>query len=91
MTDMSEFEAFCVENQHCLGIFLPKSLYENKSYMISNYGGADATGNFGFEKYTSVDGVDYAYIAEKATNDIAPFVPLYNEELVYEYKLTLNK
>ena len=91
MTDMDEFEAFCVENQNCLGLFLPKSIYENKSYMISNYGGADVTGNFGFEKYTSVDGVDYAYIVEKATDDIFPFVPLYNEELVYEYKLTLNK
>jgi hypothetical protein len=28
---------------------------------------------------------------ESATDDIMPFVPVYGEEIVYEYKLTLKK
>lgn len=91
MTDMSEFEKYCNEHQYCLLLCLPKTIYTNKQYMLSNYGGSDVTNNFTFNNYLTINGVDYACVVEKAKDDIMPFVQLYNENIVYEYKLTLNK
>lgn len=89
--DMDEFHNFCVKNQYSLVLCIPKSLYDNKQYIISNYAGSDVTYKFNIEKELIIDNIGYVYLVEKGTDDIMPFVPLYNEELVYEYKLTLNK
>jgi len=91
MTDMAEFDKFCIENEHCLVLVLPKITYDDKAYIISNYGGSDITNKFSFVAYAVIDGVDYVILSEKADDDIMPFVPLYNEELVYNYKLTFDK
>ena len=91
MTDMSEFEKYCNEHQYCLLLCLPKSIYTNKQFVLSNYGGSDVTNSFTFNNYLTINGVDYACVVEKAKEDIMPFVQLYNENIVYEYKLTLNK
>ena len=37
-----------------------------------------------------VNDEEYVYLRESSTDDIMPYVPLYNEDIVYEYKLTLN-
>lgn len=86
-----EFMKFCEENQYALVIVLPKVVYENSAYSIFNYGGGDVTSKFAFDSSYVIDSADFVCIMEKATNDIMPYVPLYNEELVYEYKLAMNK
>lgn len=85
-----EFLAYCNEHQYCLSLYIPKEIYDKNKYLISNYGGTDVTKNFAFNNYTTILDNEYACIVEKAKDDIMPFVQLYNEELVYEYKLTLN-
>jgi hypothetical protein len=89
--DIEEFEQFCANNQYCLALCIPKEIYDNKYYSITNYGGSDITNKFTYTKSFTIDGVDYVFLDEHATDDIYPFVPLYDEELIYEYKLTLNK
>jgi hypothetical protein len=91
--DMEEedFMKFCEENQYALVIVLPKVVYENSAYTIFNYGGGDVTSKFAFDSSYVIDSADFVCIMEKATNDIMPYVPLYKEELVYEYKLAMNK
>lgn len=91
MEDIEEFERFCLENQYCLSLYLPRSVYDDKAYIISNYSGGDITGNFVFEKFVTIDGTEYAFLNEKANGDIMPYIPLYQQELIYEYKLSLNK
>lgn len=86
-----EFMRFCEENQYALVIVLPKVVYENSIYAIFNYGGIDVTGKFVFDSSYVIDSTDFVCIMEKATDDIMPYVPLYKEELVYEYKLAMNK
>lgn len=90
MEDMDEFEKFCIENQYCLGLCLPKEVFENKEYLIENYGGTDVTNKFVYVKDVTINGSKYVFLDERATDDIMPFVPLYGEEIVYEYKLTLK-
>jgi hypothetical protein len=85
-----EFMQYCNEHQYCLSLYIPKEFYDKNKYMISNYGGSDVTKNFIFNNYLTISDIEYACIVEKAKDDIMPFVQLYNEELVYEYKLTLN-
>lgn len=90
MTDITEFEQYCMEHQYCFSLFLPKNIYDTKKYSITNYG-TDITSNFIYNNEISIGGIAYIGIVEKATDDIMPFVQLYNEENVYNYKLTLNK
>lgn len=89
--EIEEFERFCIENQYALVLILPKKIYDEKQYIISNYGGSNITNNFILNSTYIIDSEDYVCLVEKAIDDIMPYVPLYNEELVYEYKLTLNK
>lgn len=91
MENIEEFEKFCLENQYCLALCLPKRIYDKKNYSISNYGGSDVTNNFIFDENIIIDDIEYTFLIEKAVEDIMPFVPLYNEDIIYEYKLTLNK
>ena len=88
---IEEFNEFCQSNQYCLQIFLPKNVYDNKKYIITNYGGIDITNKFKFSENRIINEIEYVCIIEKGNNDITPFIPLYNEELIYEYKLTINK
>ena len=91
MTDEKEFEDFCINNQYSLNLLLPKKVYDNKLYTITNYGGSDVTNKFVYETSANINDAEYVFLNEKATEDIMPYVPLYGEELKYEYKLTLNK
>lgn len=86
-----ELKQFCEENQYALIIILPKKVYDDKLYTIYNYGGTDRTYKFVLDKTYIIDSKEYVSIIEKGTDDITPYVPLYNEELVYEYKLTMKK
>lgn len=89
--DIAEFEKFCAENQHCFALVLPKDVYDKKMYSITNYGGSDVTKLFVKEGGEfNVDDNTVVCLVEKATDDITPFVPLYQEDLSYSYKLTLN-
>lgn len=89
--DIDEFERFCIDNQYCFAVVLPKTIYDKKQYVINNYGGSDVTKNFVQEgSVFTVNDKEVVCLVEKAKDDIMPFVPLYNEELSYEYKLTLN-
>lgn len=89
--DIAEFEKFCVDNQYCFAVVLPQAIVDNKQYTIINYGGTDVTQNFVQEGgIFTVNDTKVVCLVEKAKDDIMPFVPLYNEELSYEYKLTLN-
>lgn len=93
MGDMEEeeFMKFCQENQYAFAMILPKKVYEDKKYKLYNYGGADITNKFAYEfDYASEDN-NFVCVTEKATDDIMPYVPLYKEDLTYEYKLTINK
>jgi hypothetical protein len=91
--DMEEDELnqFCEENQYSFVLILPKKVYNDKLYAIYNYGGADVTYKFVFDKTYVIDSIEYVSLIEKGTDDIAPYVPLYNDELAYEYKLTMKK
>lgn len=86
-----ELNKFIIENQHCLIICLPKSLYDKNSYSISNIGGDIITDKFTLNKTFSINNIDYAYLIEKGTDDLTPYVPIYKEDIVYVYKLTINK
>jgi hypothetical protein len=88
--DIDEFERFCVENQHCFVLCLPKEVYKNEMFSIENYGGTDVKNNFLKSNEINIDGIDYIYLIESAKEDITPFVPLYGEDSVYNYKLTLK-
>lgn len=91
--DMEEDELnqFCEENQYSFLIVLPKKVYDEKLYTIYNYGGVDITYKFVLDKTYTIDSNEYVSIIEKGTDDIAPYVPIYNDELAYEYKLTMKK
>jgi hypothetical protein len=89
--NIEDFEKFCQENQYCFALCLPKNIYDKKQYSIINYGGVNVSSNFNFLKTVTIDGIEYAFLDERAQEDIMPYVPLYNEDVVYEYKLTLNK
>lgn len=86
-----EFAQFCENNQYAFIMILPKTAYDNKVYSIFNYGGGDITNKFQYETLYTIDGEDFVCVVEKAQDDIMPYVPLYNEDLVYEYKLTIKK
>lgn len=89
--EIDELDKFCMENQHCLMLYIPKSLYDKGSYSISNIGGDIVTDKFALSKTIFINNMEYVLLIDKATDDVTPYVPLYKEELVYEYKLTINK
>ena len=91
LEDIDEFNKFCQENQHCFVLCLPKSIFDDKHYLISDYSGTDITNHFELVNTFIKDDIEYVFLNEYGVNDITPFVPLYNEDIIYEYKLTLNK
>lgn len=93
MTDMSEIEKYYKEHEYCLLLCLPKDIYTNKQFVLSNYGGSDVTKNFTFNNYLTINGVDYACMVEKSKSELdsTMFVQLYNEDSIFQYKLTLTK
>jgi hypothetical protein len=88
--DIEDFYQFCRENQYSLSLCLPKNVYDKGKYTISTYGGLDVTVNFVYVKKVNLDGNEYVYLQESAKEDITPYIPLFNEDIVYEYKLTIN-
>lgn len=91
--DMGEEELnkYCEENQYAFLLVLPKNFYNEKTYTLYNYGGIDVTNKFTFNSFITIDSTEYVCLIEKATDDISPYVPIYEEDLTYEYKLTVKK
>lgn len=84
------FNKFCEENQYSFVLILPSSIYNENKYTITNYGGDDVKGKFGKEGNITFGDEDFVVLAEYGKDDIMPYVPLYNEEHMFEYKFTLN-
>lgn len=89
--ETEELKTFCEINQHCLLICLPKTIYDKGEYTIRNLGGDIITNKFAYEKTITIDNIEYVFLKDKATNDIMPYVPIFQEDLVYQYKLTIDK
>lgn len=91
--DMEEEELneYCQKNQYSLIIVLPKNIYHNEMYTIFNYGGNNVSNKFTYQQSYVIDDIEYVCLIEKGTDDITPFVPIFGEDLLYEYKLTINK
>ena len=81
------------ENEYCFVLCLPKSIYNNKEYFINNDAGIDVTNNFALINEFTNNSIDYVLLKEGADNenDNGAFVPLYNEDKVFNYNLTFNK
>lgn len=86
----AEFIKFCQDNQYTFVMMLPKKVYQDEKYKLYNYGGADVTHKFAYNAEYIINGEDFICVNEKATEDIMPYVPLYKEDITYEYKLTIN-
>lgn len=86
-----EINNFFQENQYCFILSIPESVYMNNEYEIKNSIGHIITNKFTFEQKIIYQNVNYVILIEKATDDINPYVPLYNEDLNYDYKLILEK
>jgi hypothetical protein len=84
-----EFNDFCQKNQYSFVIVLPTEIYVNKQYFITNYNGDNIKAKFVNEGSLSILGKEYTILAEYGTDDITPFVPLYNEENTFTYKFSL--
>lgn len=91
LEDVNEFEKFCIDNQYCLSLCIPKLIYDNKYYLLQNYNGTDITNKFTFVKNFSLNNKEYVLLNEKGTDNIMSYVPLYKEDLIYVYKLILKK
>lgn len=89
MEDMDEFEKFCKDNQYCFTLCIPKKIYDENAYRLTNYGGIDVTHKFKLYRNISFNNIEYVYLNENSTDDIMPYIPQYGEELVYEYKIEL--
>lgn len=85
-----EFLEFCEKNQYGLILILSKELYDSSAYSIYNYSGVDMKNNFKLNKNYIINEKEFVCLIEKAVDDIFPYVPLFEEDLMYEYKLTLN-
>ena len=86
-----ELNNFFQENQYCFILAIPENVYTNNEYVIKNGVGHIITNKFTFEEIIPYQNVNYAILIEKGTDDITPYVPLYNEDLNYDYKLILEK
>lgn len=88
-----DYLKFCKENEYCFVLCLPKTIYDNNQYSIVNYSGLDVSGKFNFVKEFTTNNISYVLLKECALteDEIFEYVPLYQEEHIFEYKLTLNK
>lgn len=91
--DEEVINKFFKENEYCFVLCLPKSIYNNKEYFINNDAGIDVTNNFVLINEFTNNSIDYVLLKEGADNenDNGAFVPLYNEDKVFNYNLTFNK
>jgi hypothetical protein len=86
-----EFNLFGQENQYAFFFVLPKNLYEEKAYIVTNYGGTVVTDSFKAGNTFVLNNKEYISLIEQARNDIWAFVPQYNEDTNVTYKLTITK
>lgn len=99
--DINNFESedelndFIMNNQYRLVLVLPKKIYMQKKYMIYNSINADITNKFLLieNKTVIINNIEYIYIYEGAKDEetMTSFVPQYNEDTIYKYKLSLIK
>jgi hypothetical protein len=87
----NELNEFCENNQYAFVIVLPKNLYDNNLYSIFNYSGVDVAYKFKYDSLHIINSESFTCLVEKADNDIMPYVPLYKEDLEFQYKLTIAK
>ena len=85
-----EFFAFCDENQYAFVIVMPMAMYKANKYTITNYGGDDVKAKFEAEGTMVIKNQEYVILSEYGKEDIMAYVPLYNEDIAFIYKLTLN-
>jgi hypothetical protein len=91
LEDMDEIGKFFNENQHCFVIYIPKEVYDKNNYIISSYDGTDVTNKFVYHNNKKIDNVNYACVVEKANEgNVEAYVPLYQEDLTFNYKITIN-
>lgn len=90
LEDLNEVEQFFNDNQYCFVIYLPKELYENGNYLITNYDGSNAVNKFVYNKDLTINNSVFVCLIEKATDDVAAFVPQYGEDLEFKYNITIN-
>ena len=91
LEDMNEIEKFFNENQYCFVIYIPKEVYDKNYYKISVYDGADVTEKFVYHNNVNIDNEKYVCVVEKATEgNVEAYVPLYQEDLTFNYKITIN-
>lgn len=88
-----DYVNFCKENHYCFVLCIPKNIYDKKQYIISNYGGTETTDKFKFVEELIINDISYVLLKEGATteDEIFEYVPIYQEEHDFAYKLTLNK
>lgn len=91
----NELNEFIMNNQYHLVLVLPKKIYIQKKYMIYNSINIDITNKFLLieNKNIIIDNIEYIYLSEGAMDEstITSFTPQYNEDTIYQYKLSLFK
>lgn len=90
-----ELNEYIMNNQYRLVLVLPKKIYMEKKYMIYNSINADITNKFLLieNKTVIINNIEYIYVYEGAKDEetMTSFVPQYNEDTLYKYKLSLIK
>lgn len=89
----ADFEAFCDENEYCFAMVLPKAVYDNKKYSVTNYSGADINDKFAYHKTYTIDNADFVCLIDRAktSEDRYSYIPVPGEDIDYIYKLTISK
>lgn len=90
LEDIDEIERFFNENQYCFIIYLPEDVYKDNKYVISSYDNTNVSNKFMYYKELTINNIKYVCLVEKATDDVAAFVPQYNEDITFKYKLAIN-
>lgn len=90
-----ELNSFIRDNQYRFVLVLPNKIYTQQKYIIYNSINVDVTNKFLLveNKKTVIDNIEYIYLYEGATDEqtMTSFVPQYNEDTIYKYKLSLIK
>lgn len=90
-----ELNSFIRDNQYRFILVLPNKIYTQQKYIIYNSINIDVTNKFLLveNKKTVIDNIEYIYLYEGATDEqtMSSFVPQYNEDTIYKYKLSLIK
>ena len=99
--NINEFEPeeklyeYYINNQYRLVIFIPKKIFALNKYIILNSINEDVKNKFKNIEENSIiiNNIEYIYIYEGATDEetMSMYVPSYNGETNYKYKLSLIK